>query len=90
LGGTGGGGDGATSTNPGSAGAANTGGGGGGSGFSGGINGASGAGGSGVVIFKLPNQVILTPGASHVYTTVVSGNNTTYIFTAGDDDITIG
>jgi hypothetical protein len=46
-------------------------------------------GGSGVVIVRLPSWVTVTKGASHTMSSVQVGAETAYIFTAGDDDITI-
>ena len=88
IGGTssdGGGAGGGTTTSAG-AGTANTGGGGGGAKNA---AGSGGNGGSGVVILRIPNSFTVTKGASHTMSSVVDGAETVYIFTAGDDDITI-
>jgi hypothetical protein len=69
-------------------GVANTGGGGGGGPATGSFSG--GNGGSGVVIIRVAKDLPLKTGPSHVFSKSVVGQNDVYVFTAGDDNITIG
>jgi hypothetical protein len=48
------------------------------------------SGGSGIVIIKVPNWLVVTPGVSHEYNSYAFDGYSIYEFTAGNDNITIG